>query len=74
MLLGVELAHPGGAPARREAERVMYACLARGLAFKIGQGNVITLSPPLVIAEADLDRALAILEDAIAEVAATPGA
>ena len=27
----------------------MYACLARGLSFKIGQGNVLTLSPPLVI-------------------------
>ena len=40
-----------GTPARHEAERVMYACLARGLAFKIGQGNVITMSPPLVIAQ-----------------------
>jgi 4-aminobutyrate aminotransferase len=74
LLLGVELVRSDGTPARREAERVMYACLARGLAFKIGQGNVITMSPPLVIAEADLDRALAILDDAIAEVAATPDA
>jgi len=74
LLLGVELAHADGSPARREAERVMYACLTRGLAFKIGQGNVITMSPPLVIAEGDLDRALGILEDAIAEVEASPGA
>ncbi len=74
LLLGVELAHADGSPARREAERVMYACLTRGLAFKIGQGNVITMSPPLVIAERDLDRALGILEDAIAEVEASPGA
>jgi 4-aminobutyrate aminotransferase len=51
----------------------MYGCLSRGLAFKIGQGNVITMSPPLVIADADLDHALDILEDAIAEVEATPG-
>ena len=28
----------------------MYHCLAHGLSFKIGQGNVLTLSPPLVIA------------------------
>jgi 4-aminobutyrate aminotransferase len=49
---------------------VMYACLARGLAFKIGQGNVIVLSPPLVIAESDLDRALDIVEEAIADVEA----
>lgn len=74
LLLGVELVRADGTPARAEAERVMYACLSRGLAFKIGQGNVITMSPPLVIADADLDRALDLLEDAIAEVAATPGA
>jgi len=74
LLLGVELTHADGTPARREAERVMYACLSRGLAFKIGQGNVITMSPPLVIADADLDRALDILEGAIAEVEASPGA
>ncbi len=74
MLLGLELVLPDGRPARIEAERVMYACLARGLAFKIGQGNVITLSPPLVIAEADLDRALVILEGAITEVEGAPDA
>ena len=49
LLLGVELARDG-VPARREAEQVMYECLARGLSFKVGQGNVLTLSPPLVIA------------------------
>jgi 4-aminobutyrate aminotransferase len=47
----------------------MYHCLAHGLSFKVGQGNVLTLSPPLVISEADLDAALAILETAIATVA-----
>ena len=72
LLLGLELRHADGSPARHEAERVMYGCLARGLSFKIGQGNVITLSPPLVIAEADLDRAFDILDDAIAEVERTP--
>ena len=72
LLLGLELVHADGTPARREAERVMYGCLARGLSFKIGQGNVITLSPPLVIAEADLDRALDILDEAIGEVERTP--
>jgi 4-aminobutyrate aminotransferase len=74
LLLGVELRRADGTPARREAERVMYGCLVRGLSFKVGQGNVLTLSPPLVIADADLDRALDILEAAIAEVAAAPDA
>jgi 4-aminobutyrate aminotransferase len=72
MLFGVELVRDGPTagpqPARREAEQVMYECLARGLSFKVGQGNVLALSPPLVIGEADLDRALEILDDALAAV------
>ena len=74
LLLGVELVRPDGSPARREAERVMYECLARGLAFKVGQGNVLNLSPPLVIAEDDLDRAIAILDDVIGAVERAPDA
>ena len=74
LLLGVELVRADGSPARREAERVMYECLARGLAFKVGQGNVLNLSPPLVIAEDDLDRAIAILDDVIGAVERTPDA
>ncbi len=49
----------------------MYECLARGLSFKVGQGNVLTLSPPLVIAPTDLERALAILDAALGVVEAT---
>jgi 4-aminobutyrate aminotransferase len=69
-LAGVELSLPGGAPARDAAERVMYACLANGLSFKIGQGNVVNLSPPLIISDAELDTALGILERALLSVAA----
>ena len=69
LLLGIELARDG-MPARREAEQVMYRCLADGLSFKIGQGNVLTLSPPLVIAPEDLDRAFAIIDAALAAVEA----
>ncbi|MFO1324078.1 MAG: aspartate aminotransferase family protein [Burkholderiales bacterium] len=74
LLLGVELTRADGSPARREAERVMYGCLARGLAFKIGQGNVINLSPPLVIAQDDLERAFAILDDVLGDVERAPSA
>jgi 4-aminobutyrate aminotransferase len=67
LLVGVELVEPAtGAPDRALAERVLYHCLAAGLSFKVGQGNVLVLAPPLVIAEADLDRALDIVLDAIA--------
>ena len=61
LLLGIELREAA------MAEQVMYRCLARGLSFKVGQGNVIVLAPPLVIEEADLERALAIVEQAIVE-------
>jgi 4-aminobutyrate aminotransferase len=69
LLLAIELAR-NGVPARHEAEQVMYECLARGLSFKVGQGNVLTLSPPLVIAPEDLDAALGILDAALGAVEA----
>jgi 4-aminobutyrate aminotransferase len=47
------------------AEDIMYRCLSRGLSFKVGQGNVLVLAPPLIIQESDLDAALEILEQAI---------
>lgn len=73
LLLGVELVRDRStrAPATEEAERVMYACLSRGLSFKITMGSVLTLAPPLVIGEGELDRALDIVEESIAEVEAS---
>jgi 4-aminobutyrate aminotransferase len=70
LLLGVELVDPATrAPARDVAERVLYECLSNGLSFKVGQGNVLVLAPPLVINDTDLDRALDIVEQAIAACA-----
>ena len=51
------------------AEKIYYACLEKGLSFKISAGSVLTLSPPLTIAEADLATALSIVETSIREVA-----
>ncbi len=67
--LGIELRRADGSPAVDAAEAVLYACLDRGLSFKVGGGNVLVLSPPLTIAEAELEEALAILEGALGEVA-----
>ena len=66
LYLGVEICEPGEARAAEAAERIMYRCLDAGLSFKLGGGNVVTLCPPLTIAQPDLDRALDILEGAIA--------
>jgi len=51
-----------------EAERIMYECLHRGLSFKVSQGNVIQLSPPLTITRDELSGAVNILEQSIASV------
>jgi 4-aminobutyrate aminotransferase len=51
-----------------EAERVMYACLQQGLSFKVSQGNVLQLSPPLIITREELSKALRILEGALETV------
>jgi 4-aminobutyrate aminotransferase len=50
------------------ADRLLYACLRRGLSFKLA-GPVVTLCPPLTIGREQLDHAFAILESAAAEVA-----
>ena len=69
LLIGVELVSEREAktPANDAAEAVLYRALARGLSFKISLGNVLTLSPPLIISEAELNTALDILEICIAE-------
>lgn len=48
-----------------EAEKVMYACLKRGLSFKVSVGNVLQLSPALTISRAELKEALQILEESL---------
>lgn len=70
LMFGVELTANGGLnPSGNElAERVYYICLEKGLSFKISQGNVLTLSPPLTIARSDLDIALTIVIEAVKSV------
>lgn len=58
LLLGIELRDHGGREAADIAEAVLYRCLSEGLSFKIGQGKVLVLAPPLTIDEADLWSAL----------------
>ncbi|ALG53607.1 4-aminobutyrate aminotransferase [Vibrio parahaemolyticus] len=70
MLWGIELVtdHESKARAYDEAEAVLYQCLNNGVSFKVSQGNVIQLSPPLIITREQLIEALAIFEEALAKV------
>jgi 4-aminobutyrate aminotransferase len=70
LLLGMELVTDRATRARAadEAEAVMYAALSRGLSFKVTMGNVITLAPPLTITDAEMERALEILDEALTDV------
>ena len=54
--------------AKEQAEAVMYKCLERGLSFKTIEGNILTLRPALCITKGELDQALEMLEESIAEV------
>ncbi|KQS24735.1 aspartate aminotransferase family protein [Dyadobacter sp. Leaf189] len=55
----------------KEAELVMYECLKNGLSFKVSQGNVLQLSPPLIITREQLTEALQIIENALITASGT---
>ncbi|NKB54284.1 MAG: aspartate aminotransferase family protein [Rhizobiaceae bacterium] len=69
-MFGVEIVSDkeGRTPAPELAEQIYYRCLDAGLSFKISQGCVLTLSPPMTISQEDLDNALSIVESAILAV------
>ena len=66
LLLGIELGDAGGRSGADRADELLYRCLSAGLSFKVGQGNVLVLAPPLNIDEADLDWALGVLLEQLA--------
>ena len=72
LLWGVELVRNRASkvPAIEEAEKIMYECLKNGLSFKVSQGNVLQLSPPLIITRDQLREAIGILDRALSTVSA----
>ena len=54
-------------PGNALAEQIYYRCLQAGLSFKISQGCVLTLSPPLTIRKQDLENAINIVSNKIIE-------
>ena len=76
LLMGIELVRDRETKERAiaEAEAVLYRCLELGLSFKTTMGSVLTLTPPLVVGEEELDRAFAIVDQALTEIEAATGA
>ncbi len=69
LVLGIELVEDRSAktPADSAADRILYKALERGLSFKTTMGCVLTLTPPLIVTIAEMDRALDIIEACIAD-------
>jgi len=71
VLLGIEFVtdREKKTPANAQTKKIFDYCLKQGLIFQIrgtrGLQNVIRLVPPMTTSKAELDRALAILHDAV---------
>jgi 4-aminobutyrate aminotransferase-like enzyme len=50
------------------ARAVLNACMARGLLVLTAGDTVLRCAPPLIATEADVDRAVGILDAALGEV------
>ena len=49
------------------AEKLLYACLKKGLSFKVSAGNCIVWHPPLIVTLKQLEFAFSVFEEAIME-------
>lgn len=67
LMLGCEFTGPDGEPDPAAALRVQHNAVDQGLLVQIGGPwrNVLRLLPALVVSDADVDRALRILSDAV---------
>jgi 4-aminobutyrate aminotransferase len=68
LCIGVELVtdREQKTSATEAADRILHRCLENGLSFKTTMGNVLTLTPLLIVTEEQMEEALEILEEAIA--------
>ena len=74
LMVGIELVvdRETREPATRDAARLVYRCFELGLlVIYCGLlGNVIEMTPPLTIDDSDVDHALSVLDEALADVEA----
>lgn len=52
----------------KEAEAIMYHCMNEGVAFKIIEGNIITMRPSLVITKEHCDKIVQTLKNAFEKI------
>ena len=62
--LAIELRRDGNA-ANDDAELVLYRSLERGLSYKVSDGNVLSLGPPLTVSDEEMDFATGVLSEVI---------
>ncbi len=65
--LAIELVDAAGRPDPERADRVLYRCLESGLSFKVADGNVLSLAPPLTVSWSELERAAVIFDNALSD-------
>ena len=72
LMLGVDLVtdRKTRARARTLTAKVAWRCWEQGLFLTFFAGSVLRIAPPLVISQAEVDRALAILEQSLVDVLA----
>jgi 4-aminobutyrate aminotransferase len=70
-MIGVELVRDRSTrePAYTETAKVCWRSWQLGLLITFLRGNVLRVLPPLVISEAQLERAVAIIDQALTDVA-----
>lgn len=69
LLLGMELVTDPEAKTAADdlAEAVLYRCLDKGLSFKLSLGNTLTLTPPLILNDEQLEFAMNVIEESLME-------
>ncbi len=74
LLIGVELVRDRGTRAAADvAMAVELGCRARGVILRALGGNIISISPPLVITEAQAARVVVVLDEVVREVCGALG-
>lgn len=76
LMLGIEIVHPeNGAPNGEGLMNILEKCLHKGVIFYLSgnKGEVIRMMPPLNVDQENLDRGIALLDEAITEYEAELG-